>query len=557
MGDYPSLEAAALVAAAGDTILILNGVYNQREDITALSGTATDPIYILAETRGSVIYRGGTEAWHLTDCTHLVIDGFIYEQQTANGVNIDDGGSYETPSQHITIRHCIFRDMNVSGNHDLLKLSGLDDFTIHDCDFINGSTGGSGIDMVGCHRGMIRNNYLDDCGTTGIQAKGGTQFITITRNTIKNLSERGVNLGGSTGLSFFRPPLPDPIVDAFEAADLDVVSNIFIGSRAPIAYVGCVRVKVLNNTIYYPDNWVMRILQENTTAGFLTCGINDFRNNIIYLDRDITEVNIGPDTDEDRFIFSNNVWYNEQDPGGWSPQLPVTDVDQVIADPLFVDAANEDFHLDALSPAIEAGIPLPEVDLDYDGVRYYDPPSSGAYEGNDAILAFNDLAFDILKRSGAAQLLWSGYTDRAIYSFEVERSTDGLNWELLERIEGLWPAGQNIRTSWTDQHPIIGRSYYRIQYIDEAGKKHIIGMRPFYYAQIEITYRVMDQSLLVQRASDISDPFILHIYNRNGQKLYSAPWNTPSVIWNYPLNEYYIINIKSENFNSSELIYLP
>ena len=40
-----------------------------------------------------------------------------------------------------------------------------------------GTGGGSGIDMVGCHRGVIRSNvfrHTDSVGSTGVQAKGGS-----------------------------------------------------------------------------------------------------------------------------------------------------------------------------------------------------------------------------------------------------------------------------------------------------------------------------------------------------------------------------------------------
>ena len=491
------MQQAYPTALPGDTLLVLTGTYNQRENINDLDGTESDPIYIRAETSGSVIYQGGTEAFNLTRCSYVIIEGFIYEQQTGNGVNISDGGDYDVPTHHITVRDCIFRDMNASGNNDLLKLSGVDDFEIYDCTFMNGSTGGSGIDMVGCHNGTISDNILDECGVTGIQAKGGTQFIRIERNYIKNISQRGLNLGGSTGLEFFRPPLPDPIVDAFEAADLDVVSNLFIGCRAPIAYVGCVRVKVLNNTIYYPDNWVMRILQETTVDGFLTCGENDFRNNIIYLDRDLTEVNIGPDTDPDSFTFSNNVWYNEEDPGGWTPILPVEDVNQVIDDPLFIDAESEDFHIPPESPAVESGINVPELSLDYDKEPYYDPPSSGAYEGNSAILAIEDVRIDLQERNGEVHIFGSGFPDEAIYGLSIQRSVNALDWERVIEIRGFWPAGQKFSTLQVDSRPLRGRSYYRIIEINEHGQQAVIGMSSITVDYPSMEYQVDDHTIRI------------------------------------------------------------
>lgn len=277
--------------------LVTPSYYNHRffsdgaQFIENINGTEFSPVVIIAQNEHQSIFQGGTEAIHLINCSYVEINGLVIEQQTGNGINVDDGGDYSTPSKHITIRNCIFQNMTGLGNNDFLKISGVDSFLIEQCEFINGSSRGSGVYLVGCHWRTIQDCNFDNPGTSGIQNKGGTQYIRIQRNTFKNVSQRALNLGGSTGLEFFRPPLSDPISDAFEAADLEVYSNVFIGSRAPIAYVGSVRVKVYNNTFYKPENWVIRILQENTTAGFLMCSNNDFKNNSIYLSNDLTEVN--------------------------------------------------------------------------------------------------------------------------------------------------------------------------------------------------------------------------------------------------------------------------
>ena len=380
-GDFPTLEAAESSLSSGDTAVILDGVYSDGAQFLTLNGTLLAPVVIMADNLHQAIFRGGTEAIHLTNCSFIELHGLVIEQQTGNGINIDDGGNYDTPTHHITIQNCIFRDMVAGGNNDLLKLSGLDSFIVKGNQFLNGGAGGSGVDMVGCHWGTIEDNVFDDSGVTGIQAKGGTQFIRIQRNVFRDMSQRAINLGGSTGLQFFRPPLPDPIVEAFEAADLEVFSNIFIRSWAPIAYVGCVRVKVYNNTFLRPENWVIRILQETTEPGFLTCANNEFKNNIVYQSSDLTEVNIGPNTDASSFLFSNNLWYNESS-NSWTPLLPVPDFNQIIADPLFESVAQEDVKLTSNSPAIENGASLMFPETDFNQNFFFDPRSIGAYEGH-------------------------------------------------------------------------------------------------------------------------------------------------------------------------------
>jgi hypothetical protein len=306
--------------------------------------------------------------------------GFVFENQTGNGLNFDDGGTYDTPAHHIRFTSCSFQNINANGNNDLLKLSGLDSFEIVQCTFLNGAEGGSGIDMVGCHDGQVRLCQFLNLGANSIQMKGGTRNITVERNFFKSGGQRALNIGGSTDLPFFRP------IDAtYEAADVKVFSNVFIGSLAPIAFVGCINSSVINNTIYLPTKWVLRILQETVdTTRFAPCGNNDFINNIIYINNLVSvECNIGPNTDPGSFLFSHNMWYKENDPSWTGPVLPVEDMNSLNGeDPLFRDAENDDFSLFFGSLAIAAGLDLSQPVEDHIGNAFNHPRSIGAYEGN-------------------------------------------------------------------------------------------------------------------------------------------------------------------------------
>jgi hypothetical protein len=350
---YSSLPQAIAVTLPGDTIMVHEGKYPGGVSIVRLQGTHSNWIYIIPAPNATVIYEGGIAAWHMTDAAYLQIKGFIFQQQTGNGFNMDDGGSYNTPSHHIVFDSCTFRNIKATGNNDLLKLSGVDSFEIKTCIFLNGAAGGSGIDMVGCHEGSITGNRFENQGSNSIQAKGGSKNIRIAFNVFKNGGQRTLNLGGSTNLKMFRP------LDArYEAAQLTVYSNIIIGSDAPIAYVGCVQTEVTNNTIYLPQKWVIRILQETVdTSRFFPCGNNTFKNNIIYRDTRVsTDCNTGANTNPQSFNITGNFWYHAQNPGWTGPALPVKDINSTVGkDPLFTNAASEDFTLQEASPAAGKG----------------------------------------------------------------------------------------------------------------------------------------------------------------------------------------------------------
>ena len=376
---YSNLESAARVVQAGDTILFHAGIYPGNQYIEALKGRESGWIHITSVPGDCVVIRGGTNAWQLSDPAFVSISNIIFEQQTGNGVNIDDGGDYSTPAHHVNFSQCTFRDMNASGNNDLLKLSGVDSFFVENCYFLNGAAGGSGIDMVGCHNGVIQGGQFRNMGSNAIQAKGGSENVIIFQNFFEDCGARTLNLGGSTGLAFFRP-----MNATFEAAHLYVYSNIFSGSDAPVAFVGCVNSEVVNNTIYKPQTWAVRILQETVDPDrFAECGDNSFRNNIIYLGNIRTETNVGPDTRPETFIFDYNFWFNYENENWRIPNTPVSDPHVVAGqDPLFQDASARDFRLQPSSPAIGQVSTNNPPEFDFYGTAFSNPRSIGAVEGN-------------------------------------------------------------------------------------------------------------------------------------------------------------------------------
>lgn len=279
-------------------------------------GTAEAPIRVVAvgasPNSAPPVFTAGMQ---FSEASHLELAGFVIEGAPGNGLNIDDAGTFDTPTHHLVLRDLIVRDCGRDGNEDGIKLSGVNDFTLVGCTIERWGRRGSGIDMVGCARGTIETTTLRDreelLAASGIQAKGGSREVTIRSCRFEHAGERAVNLGGSTGRDFFRPKL-----EGFEAKDIVVEGCRFVGSLAPIAFVGIDGATVRYNTIVEPRKWVVRILQESTGPDFVPCRGGVFtRNLVVFRSANVREIrNIGPGTAPETFRFDDNFWFASDEP---------------------------------------------------------------------------------------------------------------------------------------------------------------------------------------------------------------------------------------------------
>lgn len=385
-----SIEFAAGLATPGTAVRIHSGTYAPDQFISDLAGTADAPIWIGgAAGETPPVISGGSEALHFSRARYLVVHDLEVVGATGNGINIDDGGAVDDPE---ATRFVVFQNLEIhqigeGGNQDCLKMSGVNDYWVLDSEFYQCGDGGSAIDHVGCHHGLIAGNHFHDNGGNAVQCKGGSEDIEIRGNRMVDTGQRAVNMGGSTGFEFFRPPLQNGTPNA-EARDIRVIANTIVGGETPLAFVGCVDCAALNNTIVRPHNWLLRILQETVTTNeyeFLPASNGLFANNLVVFDRgDIsTYVNIGGDTAPGTFTFTTNLWFAADDPAQSDPSgdLPTPETGAIVGvDPQLVDLAGGDYHLTPGSPAAASGTAFAALSADLDLVCYHDPPSRGALE---------------------------------------------------------------------------------------------------------------------------------------------------------------------------------
>lgn len=304
------LLQAAEKATPGSTIVITSKTIDGGISLRNLQGTPAKPIVIRGERRDQrPIIQGGSFGIQLSDPGYVTLENLEVRGASQNGINIDDAGSFDSPALHVTLNNLYVHQIGPDGNCDGIKLSGLDHFTLENCRIERWGKGGSAIDMVGCHHGIVRDCRMEfDTmnSASGVQMKGGTSDILVSYCRFENCGHRGVNIGGSTGLPYFRPQNT-----TYEAKDITVEDCTFVGGMAAAAFVGVDGAVVQHNNIINPTKWVIRILQETTAPRFVSCRNGVFRNNIVQIEADqaFRSVNVGSNTSPETFQIEGNAWF--------------------------------------------------------------------------------------------------------------------------------------------------------------------------------------------------------------------------------------------------------
>ncbi len=201
--DAASLGSALRAVKPGTILRISPGEYPGDHFVAGVERLTIEAL----DAKQPPVFKGGKAGFHFSRCSGLTLKHLRISGQSENGLNIDDGGDFAHPVSNVVLDHIEVYDVGPKGNRDAVKCSGLDKLTIRDCT-ISG-WGGQGIDFVGCHQSLVTGCRLVGkdgfSASAGIQLKGGSSDITVEKCHFTNAGERPINLGGSTGMAYFRP----------------------------------------------------------------------------------------------------------------------------------------------------------------------------------------------------------------------------------------------------------------------------------------------------------------------------------------------------------------
>jgi parallel beta-helix repeat protein len=337
--------------SAGDTLYIRGGLWTEQIDMSAKTGTPGNYITVAAYpgeivTIQSSAYPFAIKGSYSASNAYFIFDGLILD-----GVNAGDQYMFtiSNGSHDFILRNLVIK--NWFGNGLLI---GGDNIKIINCKIYNLKTtqDAPGYRYYGIYfhhgsGGLIEGNDIYNNPGGGIQIyPGPTSNLTVRNNLIHDNNTMTTS------------PIGGIIVGQNSGTGLRIYNNlIYKNGSAPVhgtspgieMQFGSSGAKLWNNTIYGNAGWGITI----STADAVN---NEVRNNIVYGNGAGQIYDVGAGTVKDRNLTTN---------------------------PSFVNAAAFDFRLQSSSPAIDAGVILSEISMDFrknprpQGLTY----DIGAYEG--------------------------------------------------------------------------------------------------------------------------------------------------------------------------------
>lgn len=190
--------------------------------------------------------------------------------------------------------------------------------------------------------------------------------------------------------------------------------------------------------------------------------------------------------------------------------------------------------------------------------------SAGQYADNFENIFFNPLPIQLLsftaKLSNDEQVLlqWQTASEKNNDYFAVERSSDGINWEILDYIPGDLNSYTTKNYLYIDPNPLNYRSYYRLQQMDINGEHT--------YSPIVSIFNVKDEQCNVYpnpaknyiffQDNCQGEHFDIHLYNSLGQLvLQSKIANKERMdLIDFPPGMYFLVIFDSNNFHTYQRV---
>ena len=500
---WSTIQAALQLAKPGDVVNVMAGTYSLASNPTAgnvvtfrRTGTPTNWVTLknYQNDRPVISFSGPHGIIVLPNVAYAKIQGF---EIVGNSANVTLPQAYTQTGSCVGAAGTPPNQFNGNG----ITLDGRNAVNLH------------------CHHIELRDNIIHDCtggGISGLQ----TDYVTVDNNTVYRNCFYTVY--GASGISFLNNWNFDS--HAGNAPPIIIRNNRSYGNQLFVRWKN----GATNTCKTYDGNGI--ILDNNTatknalggyTGRFLIENNLTFQNggrgiNINYTDNatiinnttyqnGVTDAVNSPATGEvtddiqSEFIAQNssgisvynNIFYGR--PGektieinfstvshgnnlifeGTGPN-PFTGNQNITGqDPLYTDAANGNFQLQANSPAINMGSSVPGQFAATDILGVARPQGTGidigAYESTLQPMPVKLSQFSAKPLGNQVSVAWSTANERNSAYFEVQRSGDAREFGEVGRVMSAGDLQATQHYGLLDEKPLVGTSYYRLKQVDRDG----------------------------------------------------------------------------------------
>ncbi len=137
----------------------------------------------------------------------------------------------------------------------------------------------------------------------------------------------------------------------------------------------------------------------------------------------------------------------------------------------------------------------------------------------DFVLPVELIYFDAMIEAGATKLVWETALEINNKGFEIERSQDGIFWDVITFQEGQGTSQEPHFYTYLDREPFVGDNYYRLKQIDEDGHFEYSEIKHLVFSEkknFEIFPNPASEFLQIDYASEISQ---IQIFDALGNRV--------------------------------------